>query len=174
MFLSKSERDFVISDPHAKLGFRHLRDPLVFVATGAGCGLSPVAPGTVGSLLGVVVWWFVFADLDLYTRTAAAFAAFAGGAFLIERLLARNPLGDAPAIVLDEIVGVWFALLAAPKSLAWVAAGFVLFRIADIAKPWPVSWADRSVKGGLGIMLDDWIAGLAVATVLVVARLVLG
>ena len=143
------------------------------IATGFGCGLAPIAPGTVGSLLGVVVWWFVLADLDHFTRTAAAFAAFFLGVWIIERLVGRYELGDEPAIVLDEIVGVWFALLFLPKSIPWVVAAFILFRIADIAKPWPVSWADSYVKGGLGIMLDDCIAGLMTAVVVSAAFLAL-
>ena len=153
-------------DGHRGLCWRQLRDPWVFVATGFGCGFVPVAPGTVGSIVGVVVWLFVLADQDFYARAAAALAAFFAGVLIVDRVAKRHRPGDAPAIVLDEIVGVWFALLFAPKSPAWVAAGFVLFRIADIAKPWPVSWADTRVTGGLGIMADDLIAGL-MATVVV-------
>lgn len=136
------------------------------IATGAGCGFSPVAPGTIGSLLGAVVWWFALAEFDLLGRTLVACAAFALATVVVQRLQVRQPVGDSPAIVADEIVGIWFALLAAPKSLYWVVAGFLLFRVLDIAKPWPISWADRSLKGGLGIMVDDVMAGVATAGVM--------
>lgn len=163
---STSQRVSVISDSGSRLTTRDLRDPLVLIATGAGCGLSPVAPGTVGSLLGAVIWWFAFAELDLYARALAACAAFAFATLAVQRLQGRKAVGDSPAIVIDEIVGVWFALLAAPKSLDGVIAGFVLFRLLDIAKPWPISWADRNLKGGLGTMVDDVMAGVAATGVL--------
>ena len=160
-------------DSQAGLSWRQLRDPWVCVATGFGCGFVPVAPGTVGSLLGVAVWYFVLAGQDFYTRAAAALAAFLAGVLVVDRVVKRHRPGDAPAIVLDEIVGVWFALLFAPKSPAWVVAAFVLFRIADITKPWPVSWADTRIRGGLGIMADDLIAGLMATVVVAVAWLAL-
>ena len=160
-------------DSQAGLSWRQLRDPWAFVATGFGCGLVPLVPGTVGSVLGVAVWLFVLADQDVYTRAAAALAAFFAGVLIVDRVVKRHRLGDAPAIVLDEIVGVWFALLFVPMSSGWVAAAFVLFRIADIAKPWPVSWADTRVKGGLGIMADDLVAGLMASVVIALAGFVM-
>jgi len=163
----------VISDHATKLTARDLGDPLVLIATGAGCGLFPVAPGTVGSLLGAVIWWFAFAELDLPIRALAACAAFALATLAVQRLQTRKAVGDSPAIVVDEIVGIWFALLAAPKSPSWVIAGFLLFRLLDIAKPWPISWADRNLKGGLGTMLDDLMAGVATTGVLALAGWVL-
>lgn len=155
------------------LSWRQLRDPWTLLSTGFGCGLAPIAPGTVGSLLGTAVWWFVFADLDFATRAVAALAAFLVGTLVVERAARRRGLDDDPAIVLDEVVGVWFALLFVPKSIPWVAGAFVLFRIADIAKPWPISRVDARVAGGLGVMADDLIAGLMAAVLVVVAWYVL-
>ena len=149
---------------------RHLRDPLALVATGFGSGLSPYAPGTVGTALGAVLWWFLFAELDLWVRIGIVAGAFAAGVAIADHVAKRYRLGDEPAIVLDEIVGCWVALLAAPKTLPWVLAAVALFRLGDIFKPWPVSWADRTVKGGFGIMLDDLIAGGLVALVLLAAN----
>ena len=162
------------SNNPATLSWRDLGDPRTLLATGFGTGFAPAAPGTVGSLLGTAIWWFVFADLDFLMRTASAFAVFFFGVLIVEAVVKRHNLGDEPAIVLDEIVGVWFALLFVPKSLPWVAAAFILFRIADIAKPWPVSWIDTRYAGGLGIMADDLIAGLMAAAVVSIAWLVLG
>ena len=147
------------------LSGRHLRDPWALLSTGFGCGLAPIAPGTVGSLLGTAVWWFVFADLNFATRAAVALAAFLAGTLIVDRAARRHGLDDDPAIVLDEVVGVWFALLLVPKSLPWVAGAFLLFRLADIAKPWPISRVDARVAGGLGVMADDLIAGLMTAVV---------
>ena len=163
---STLQRASIISDESTKLTARNLGDPLVLIATGAGCGFSPLAPGTIGSLLGAVLWWFAFAELDLLGRTLVACVALALATVVVQRLQARKPVGDSAAIVVDEIVGIWFALLAAPKSLYWVVAGFLLFRELDIAKPWPISWADRNLKGGLGIMVDDVMAGVAATGVL--------
>ena len=142
----------------------------MLLSTGFGCGLAPIAPGTVGSVLGALVWWFAFADLDYHLRATAAFAAFFAATWVVDRAVKRHGLGDEPAIVLDEIIGVWFASLFAPKSLPWLVGAVVLFRIADIAKPWPVSLIDTRVSGGLGIMADDLAAGL-MATVVVAAWL---
>lgn len=151
---------------------RDLRDPFTLVATGFGTGLSPYAPGTVGSLLAVALWWFLIADLPIIVRLAIALAAFGLGVLVVQRVVARHNLGDEPAIVWDEIAGCWLALAVVPKAWPWVVAAFALFRFGDIVKPWPVSWADRTVKGGFGIMLDDAIVGATVAMLLAAALLV--
>lgn len=150
-----------------------MRDPLVLAATGGGSGFVPFAPGTAGAALGAVLWWVGLADLSVGLQAGIVFAAFLAGALVAEGVTQRYGLGDEPAIVIDEIVGVAVALLAVPKSLPWVLAAFVLFRVADIVKPWPIGWVDRNVKGGLGIMLDDLLAGLLVAAILAIVRLAL-
>ena len=170
---SRCRRAIAISDG---LQPRNLSDPFVLVAAGFGTGFSPYAPGTAGSLLAVLIWWFAIADSPLAVRVAVALIAFGVGLVVVDRVVKRYRLGDAPAIVWDEIAGCWAALALVPKSLPWVVAAFALFRLADIAKPWPVSWADRSIKGALGIMLDDLIAGVLVlaATALAVALWLIG
>ena len=152
---------------------RDLRDPTVLLATGFGTGLSRFAPGTVGSLLATAVWWFWLADLPLSARAVIACAAFGLGVVVVSRVVERYRLGDAPTIVWDEVAGCWLALVAIPKSVPWLLAGLLLFRLADILKPWPVGWADRNVHGGLGVMLDDWLAGGLVAGLLALSGLVL-
>ncbi len=159
------------NDTPVALTWRELRDPWVLLATGLGCGFAPVAPGTVGSMLGAVVWWFVFADLDYFLRAVGAFAVFFFGVLVVDGAAQRYGVGDDRAIVLDEVVGMWFALLLMPKSIPWVAAAFVLFRIADVLKPWPASWVDTRVTGGLGIMGDDLIAGIMASVVMALAGL---
>ena len=166
---SRCRGAIAISNRGGTLKPSDLLDPLALLATGFGTGLSPYAPGTVGSLLAVLIWWFAVAEFPLVARVAVALVAFGLGVLVVERVVRRHELGDAPAIVWDEIAGCWLALAVVPKSWPWVVAAFVLFRVADIAKPWPVSWADRSVGGGLGVMLDDLIAGGLVAALLAVA-----
>ncbi len=152
---------------------RQLREPAVLIATGFGSGLSPWAPGTVASLLAAVLWWLLLGHLGLWAQSMAVAAAFAGGVFVCQRVVRRHRLGDDPGIVVDELVGCWIALLAAPRSVLWAGAALLLFRVADIAKPWPVGWADRTVKGGLGIMLDDVLAGAMAAGALFAAQALL-
>lgn len=156
-----------------KLRLQHLHDPIVLAATGGGSGLVPIAPGTAGSAVGVALWWFLLADLGIAWQAGIVGAAFVLGVLAAEGAVQRYSLGDEPAIVVDEMVGCAVALLAVPKSWPWVLAAFVLFRVADIAKPWPIGWADRNVSGGLGIMLDDLLAGLLVAAILGGVRLAL-
>lgn len=146
----------------------------MLLATGFGVGFLPVAPGTWGTLLGVIVWWAAFADTAPLVQLAAAATLTAAGGWLLHLLCARRALHDDPAIVLDEIAGVWIALLLVPAEPLLLAAGFCLFRLFDIWKPWPVSWADREVRGGLGVLLDDVFAGVLALAVLQGGRWVVG
>jgi phosphatidylglycerophosphatase A len=138
----------------------------VLLATGLGSGLAPVAPGTVGSALALPIWWFALAELPAFTQLAVVGAITLASMWIVDRACRATGVGDASAFVLDEFVGQWIALLCAPKSIVAVALAFVLFRAFDIGKPWPVSWADRSVGGGVGVVLDDVIAGVLAAVVL--------
>ena len=125
--------------------------------------MLPGAPGTYGSLLGALIWWATFAHAPLVVQFASAGLLIIAGTWLLHRLCARRDLGDDPAIVLDEVAGVWLTLACLPSGVLIMAAGFLVFRLFDIFKPWPVSWADRRVAGGFGVMLDDVIAGVLAA-----------
>jgi phosphatidylglycerophosphatase A len=160
------EGSIISAEPKGRIVGRDLKNPFVLLSTGLGAGLSPKAPGTVGSLLALPVWWFWLADLSFPAQLALASAIAVASVWIVERACRAARVGDASAFVLDEIVGQWIALIAAPKSAVAVALGFVLFRVFDIAKPWPVSWADRRLRGGLGVMLDDVLAGVLAAVVL--------
>lgn len=127
------------------------------------------APGTYGSLLGALTWWLAFANAPPFVPLLAAGLLIVAGTWLLHRVCARRGLGDDPAIVLDEVAGIWLALACVPSNVAAMAGGFLLFRLFDIVKPWPVSWADRRVSGGLGVMLDDVVAGLLAAVTVQVA-----
>jgi len=163
-----------MAEDRGRLSGTALIHPEVLLATGFGVGLVPFAPGTVGSIVALPVWWWLLADLDLAVACAVLTALIGFGSWIIDRACRKTGVGDAPAIVLDEFVGVWIALLAAPKTLLGVAAGFALFRLFDIAKPWPVSWVDREVRGGFGVMLDDVVAGVLAGFVLWLAVLTFG
>jgi phosphatidylglycerophosphatase A len=145
-----------------------LRHPAGWIASGFGTGFSPVAPGTAGSLAALLPW-LALRELPMTYYAAAVVLAFALGVWACGWVVRTQRIADPGYAVWDEFVGQWIALaplLWHPAGWAGVVAGFVLFRIFDIGKPWPVSWADRSVEGGLGVMLDDVIAGFYAAFVL--------
>ncbi|MDH3586692.1 MAG: phosphatidylglycerophosphatase A [Gammaproteobacteria bacterium] len=136
-----------------------LTDPVHILAFGFGTGLSPVAPGTVGSLVGVLFAWLTI-DLGLPLQLAVAVAISAAGIWICGESARRIGVHDHGGIVWDEIAGMYITLLAAPPTIgAWIL-GFVLFRVFDIAKPWPIRDLDHRLGGGLGIMLDDLAAAL--------------
>lgn len=132
---------------------------MVLLAFGFGAGLSPRAPGTVGTLAALPLYWLI-QDWPLPAYLAWLVLTFALGVYLCGRSAEMLGVHDHPGIVWDEMVGLWLTLLLAPSGWFWIVTGFVLFRFFDIVKPWPISWADKKVAGGFGIMLDDILAGL--------------
>ena len=136
-----------------------LTDPVHILAFGFGTGLSPVAPGTVGSLVGVLFAWLTL-DFGLPLQLAVAAALSVSGIWICGESARRIGVHDHGGIVWDEIAGMYITLLVAPPTItAWIL-GFVLFRAFDIAKPWPIRDLDHRLGGGLGIMLDDLAAAL--------------
>lgn len=146
-----------------------LTDPVHFLAFGFGTGLAPVAPGTFGSLPGILLFWLTM-DFGLYVQLAVGLSATLVGCWICGESARRIGVHDHGGIVWDEIVGMYLTLLAAPFSVAgWVLA-FVLFRVMDIVKPWPIRDLDHRLKGGVGIMLDDLVAALFAAILLALYR----
>ena len=135
-----------------------LRYPEVLLATGFGSGLSPAAPGTVGTLASLLLF-LVLADTT-WPLLLICLAGFIAGMWICQKTSDRLGVHDHGGIVWDEFVGMWLTLLWVPLSLTTIVLGFVLFRLFDILKPWPIGPLDKRVHGGLGIMLDDVIAGL--------------
>lgn len=154
------------------LGLSDLRHPSVLFACGLGSGLMPQAPGTWGSVLGVALWIALVGHLALPWLGALFVAVFLLSIVAIRSMQRRFGVMDAPEIVIDEILGVWIALLFAPLLWWTVLLGFVAFRLFDIWKPWPVSWADR-MHTPLGVMLDDVIAGVMALVVVQLAILLI-
>lgn len=136
-----------------------LGNPVCFLAFGFGSGLAPKAPGTVGTLAAVPLFLLV-SSLPLPAYLALTLLMFIGGIWLCGRCEQILGIQDHSGIVWDEFVGLFITLAAAQVSFSTVAAGFLLFRLFDVLKPWPIGWFDRRVHGGFGIMLDDAIAGL--------------
>ena len=150
-----------------------MKSLIMAVATGCWVGMIPKAPGTWGSLAAFIPWFFI-KDLPLPIYLAVVSASFVVGFFAAgsaEKILDRP---DAGPIVIDEIVGMFIALTLAPNHpVAWLL-GFLLFRIFDILKPFPVSWFDQRIHGGIGIMMDDVIAGIYALISLQVIWLIIG
>ena len=144
---------------------RHLLNPSCLVALGFGSGLFPVAPGTAGTLAAIPLY-LLLQDLPVTVYLAVVVVLLLGGILVCAYTAERLGVHDHPAIVWDEVVGYLITMIAAPAGWMWTAAGFVLFRLFDILKPWPIGWLDRRVHGGTGIMLDDVIAGVFAAVVL--------
>lgn len=149
------------------------RSPVQFLAFGFGSGLSPKAPGTVGTLAAVPVYLLV-ADWPLWAYSLLVLAAAVVGVWICQRASDQLQVHDHPGIVWDEFVGYWITMWAVPVEALWVVIGFLVFRVLDIAKPWPISHLDRKVKGGFGIMIDDILAGVMACAILHVALWGLG
>jgi phosphatidylglycerophosphatase A len=132
--------------------------PAALIATGFGLGHLPTAPGTWASLAALPLAWLIHAFAGTTGIAVAGIAIGVIGIWASQVYVAHQRAQDPGEIVVDEIAAQLLVLTVVPLSLFSVALGFVLFRLFDIVKPWPVSWADRSVKGGLGVMLDDLLA----------------
>lgn len=144
-------------------------DPVHLLAFGLGLGLVPVAPGTAGTLLGVLLAWLAL-DLGFALQITLGVSLFGAGIWICGNSSRRLGQHDPGGIVWDEISAMYFTLLVAPPTItAWLAA-FVLFRVFDILKPWPIRDLDHRMGGGLGIMLDDLVAALYAAILLVLYR----
>ncbi|MGL5226249.1 MAG: phosphatidylglycerophosphatase A family protein [Aeromonas sp.] len=137
----------------------NLKNPLHLLAVGLGSGLCPKAPGTMGTLVAVVLYLLV-SGLPTLWFIGLLVVGFVVGIRICQSATDAIGMPDHGAIVWDEVIGFGVTMIAAPAGWEWVIAGFLLFRLFDILKPWPICWFDRRIHGGLGIMLDDLIAGL--------------
>jgi len=139
---------------------RTLHALIIFVATGAFAGYAPLAPGTTGSVLGLLLVKFATASFWRYSPAGSlmlfgiVFILACSVADRAEKIFGEP---DSSVIVLDEILGMIATMFGNPTGWIWLIAGFTLFRLFDIIKPWPTSWFDR-MRGGAGVMLDDLAA----------------
>lgn len=143
-------------NPTAKTVFTQ---PAHFFAFGFGSGLAPFAPGTFGTVAAIPLYLLMQPlSLPLYLGLVVLFFLF--GVWVCGKAGADLGVHDHGGIVWDEFVGLWITLIAAPVGWGWIVLGFLLFRLFDIWKPWPIGWLDQRVSGGLGVMVDDVVAGL--------------
>lgn len=135
------------------------QNPLYFIAFGFGTGLLPKAPGTWGTLAGIVVY-LIIAPLPLSYYLVLTVAAFILGVWVSEKVCQELGTHDYGGVVWDEVVGYLLTMINAPAGIGWIICGFILFRIFDIWKPEPIRYIDRHIKGGVGVMFDDALAAI--------------
>jgi phosphatidylglycerophosphatase A len=141
------------------------QDPTYFLAFGFGSGLAPFAPGTFGTVAALPLY-FLLALLPPQIYLVMTLVAFALGIWICGKVSRDLGVHDHAGIVWDEIVGFLLTMFLVPVHLIWVVAGFILFRIFDIWKPYPIRWVDKHVSGGLGIMIDDVLAAIPACFIL--------
>lgn len=156
-----------------------LKNPWHLLATGFGSGLSPIVPGTMGTLASLPFYLFL-AHLSLPLYGLVVIASCVIGVKICQVTSDDMGVHDHGSIVWDEFAGMWITMLVVPMfGLAvfdwkWLATGFVLFRFFDMVKPWPIGWLDKRVHGGLGIMIDDIVAGVMAGVALYLVGLYAG
>ncbi len=146
-----------------------LRDPVHLLALGFGSGLAPVAPGTFGSVVGLL-FGLALAPFGLWVALTVTVALTLAGIWICGASARKLGVHDHSAIVWDEVTGMMLTLLAAPATWWGVALAFGLFRLFDVWKPWPIREIDHGMRGGLGIMLDDVMAAVMAAIVLLIIK----
>ena len=131
-------------------------------------------PGTWASLAALPCGWLISTEFGAAGLVVAAVIAFAAGWWASDRVTKASGIGDPGFVVIDEIAAQWLVLAATRLDWRWYVAAFLLFRLFDIWKPFPIDWLDRTVKGGFGIMLDDVAAAIYVLILIAVVEGVLG
>ena len=158
-----------MTEKNRKIYLRELKDPVVFIAMGLGSGLSPKAPGTAGTLLTVPLVYFLQQQSTLVYALTILFV-LATGSWICGYAAKKLQVHDHSGIVYDEVAGFLITMFMVPVGCYWLLAGFILFRFFDAVKPWPISWFDKNISGGFGIMFDDVIAGLLSLSCLLLAQ----
>jgi phosphatidylglycerophosphatase A len=148
-----------MSDKNRKIDVQELKDPVVFVALGLGSGLSPKAPGTAGTLLTVPLVYFL-QQQELVVYALVTLFVLLTGSWVCGYAAKKLRVHDHSAIVYDEVAGFLITMFMIPADWVLMLLGFVLFRFFDAVKPWPISWCDKNIHGGFGIMFDDIVAGI--------------
>jgi phosphatidylglycerophosphatase A len=142
-----------------------VKDPILLLAFGFGSGLSKKMPGTFGTLAAIPLYLLLIQS-PYWIYLIATLISIVAGIFICDKAAQKLQVHDYGGIVWDEIAGFLITMCWIPFSWQSLLAGFVLFRLFDIVKPWPISWLDRHIEGGLGIMLDDVLAGVLAALLL--------
>ena len=144
--------------------FPNLKNPYHFIATLGGIGLFPLAPGTIGSIFG----WIIFIVLSHYIEMISATLLIIFLSIYVTNLATKDLINkDHKSIVIDELAGIWLAMIpviyiasSQYERTLYALLTLIFFRLFDIFKPYPISYIDKNFKGGFGIVLDDLIAGI--------------
>jgi phosphatidylglycerophosphatase A len=149
------------------------RNPLHFIAFGFGAGAIPFAPGTFGTLMGIP-FYLALRSLSLTNYLAVLLVIIVSSMWLSHKVAKEIGVHDHTGMCLDEIVGFLVTMANAPFGWGWILIGFLLFRLFDIWKPWPINYIDEKVPGGVGIILDDVLAGIySLVIIQILARVLL-
>ncbi len=147
------------------------QDPLYFTAFGLGSGAMPFAPGTFGTLM-AIPFYLLLQSLPLFFYIFFVLLFIVFSSWLSDRISRNTHTHDHPGMCIDEFAGFFVTMINAPHGVYWVVLGFVLFRLFDIWKPWPIRLIDEKVHGGFGMILDDVVAGIyAMVIIQLIARL---
>jgi|TARA_B100001964_G_scaffold152479_1_gene167862 phosphatidylglycerophosphatase A len=146
-------------------------NPSLFLVTGFGIGLLPIAPGTFGSMLGIILFLIlVYLNLPIFWISLIILIFCFFSYLAIRSTLETIKRSDPGEIVIDEVLGMMFVMMTIPPDPKWIFLAFILFRIFDILMPWPINRVDSQLKNALGVMLDDFIAALYAGIIIMVIR----
>ena len=161
-----------MANKNRKIYLHELKDPVVFIALGLGSGLSPKAPGTAGTLMTVPLVYFL-QQQTLLVYTLVMLFVLLTGSWVCGYAANKLKVHDHSGIVYDEVAGFLITMYMIPPGWYWMLAGFLLFRFFDAVKPWPISWLDKNIHGGFGILFDDVVAGIiSLACLLILQRFI--
>lgn len=144
------------------------KKPLHFIAFGFGVGAIPFAPGTFGTLLAACFYSLIL-DFSFSTRLIITLLLTIVAIIICGKVSRNIKIHDHPGMCLDEFPGFFVAMLFAPQTMKGLIIAFILFRIFDILKPWPINWIDKNIHGGFGMVFDDVVAGIVVALIFIVS-----
>jgi phosphatidylglycerophosphatase A len=148
------------------------KDPVYFAAFGLGSGAMPFAPGTFGTLMAIPFYLLLQSlPLTAYLVFVALFIGFSS--WVSERCSREMQYHDHPGMCIDEFAGFFVTMINAPAGCGWVVTGFLLFRLFDIWKPWPIHLLDEKIHGGFGMILDDVVAGVFACLIIQCLRYVI-
>ena len=147
------------------------QDPLYFVAFGFGSGAMPFAPGTFGTLM-AIPFYLLLRPLPLALYLFCIILFIVASIWISDRASQAIHIHDHPGMCIDEFAGFFVTMINAPHGWQWIVLGFVLFRLFDIWKPWPIHIIDEKVHGGFGMVLDDIVAGLFSLVILQIIKII--
>ena len=146
------------------------RNPLYFFAFGLGSGTIPFAPGTFGTLM-AIPFYLLLSPLPLIAYLIFTILFISLSSYVCERVSREIHVDDHPGMCIDEFAGFFVTMINAPHGFWWIVLGFVLFRLFDILKPWPISYIDKNIHNGFGMVLDDVVAGVFAAIIIQITAL---